>query len=519
MNTVPYVQQGMSSQYTGADPAVIVVFGSTGVGKSTFVNDASRADLQVGHGLASSTKEVQTSPVFQLNGRSVQLYDTPGFDDTSLTDTEILKRIAEFLEGMQVFLALDVYTRADIAITDNRMTGASVRSFELFTKICGLSTMRNVMIVTNMWSFPVDPEEERREDQLKASFFKIALDNGAKMARRAGVGSQSARGIVQVMLNLAPIDLQLPTEIARGLPLDATQAGIVVDQNLRVRLERQRREKEELEEELEAARQDRDRRAQEQLERYKRDREEEEQILRQQIELLRQSRRIVAANARQPAPGPSPGTSPTSELADEHDRGGGRPTGFSSQGSGVLLDFVGRATPAERTQSLLTDALLLVFQLVQLAVAYETTCWAPEVPDPLFTPPPQSQNPVATTQTSSRSRTRPRDRRTRSGTSSSNPRTTRAGYRDVLIRRSRHVRTSTSNFHPDTPIIDLPLRTLFRLLTRSFVLGEDVSLPGPVTEFRQRIGIVSEVMAALTRMRAARQEGTEGQAPGVAAAR
>ncbi|KAG8741179.1 hypothetical protein FRC10_003224 [Ceratobasidium sp. 414] len=165
----------------------------------------------------------------------------------------------------------------------------------------------------------------------------------------------------------------------------------------------------------------------------------------------------------------------------------------SSQGSGVLLDFVGRATPAQRTQGILTDALLLVCQLVQLAIAYETTCWAPEVPDPLFTPPPQSQNPVATT--------------------------TQTGYRDVLVRRSRHVRTSTSNFHPDTPIVDLPLRTLVRLLTRPFVLGEDAGLPGPATEFRQRIGIVSEVMAALMRMRAARQQGTEGRAPGAAAAR
>ncbi|KAG8741178.1 hypothetical protein FRC10_003223 [Ceratobasidium sp. 414] len=274
-----------------------------------FVNDASRADLTVGHGLASSTKEVQTSPIFRLDGRNVQLYDTPGFDDTSLTDTEILKRIAE--------------------ITDNRMTGASVRSFELFTKICGLSSMRNVMIVTNMWSSPADPEEERRDEQLKTSFFNVAVDNGAKMARRAGVGSQSARSIVQLMLNLPPIELQLQTELARGLPLDETQAGIVVDQNLRVRLERQRREREELEEELAAARQDRDRRAQEQLERYKRDREDEERILRQQIALLRESRRNLAASSRQPAPGANQVTNPAPELADGRDRGGSKATGIS----------------------------------------------------------------------------------------------------------------------------------------------------------------------------------------------
>ncbi|KAG9118297.1 hypothetical protein FRC07_007255 [Ceratobasidium sp. 392] len=188
----------------------------------------------------------------------------------------------------------------------------------------------------------------------------------------------------------------------------------------------------------------------------------------------------------------------------------------SSPGSGVLLDFVGRATPPQYAQGLLTDLTLLVFQLIQLAIAYETTCWTPEVPDPLFTPPPQSQNPVATTSTSqpsSRSRTRPRERRTRSGQSTSHPRTTRSGYRDVLVRRSRHIRTSTSSFHPDTPIIDLPLRTLGRLLTRSFVVGEDMSLPGgALGESRQRIGFAEigrEFMAIFARVRAERAQARE----------
>ncbi|KAG9118298.1 hypothetical protein FRC07_007256 [Ceratobasidium sp. 392] len=321
MNYVPYAQQGSS-----ADPAAIVVFGCTGVGKTTFVNDASRAELGVGHGLASSTQAVQTSPVFQLNGRNVILYDTPGFDDTMMTDTQILTRIADFLEGMyntgKKITGLLYFHR----ITDNRMTGASVRSFDLFTKMCGLSSMRNVMIVTNMWSDPADPEEDRRFEQLGTSFFNIALENGAKMSRRAGVGPQSAQAILQTVVNLQPVNLQLQIELARGLQLDETQAGMLVDQNLRVRLERQRREKEELEEELEAARQDRDRRAQEQLERYKRDREEEERILREQIEALKNARRALAGSTRHP--GASHGLEGSNpDHPDQPDRNGGR--GFS----------------------------------------------------------------------------------------------------------------------------------------------------------------------------------------------
>ncbi|KAG8768428.1 hypothetical protein FRC12_005572 [Ceratobasidium sp. 428] len=202
------------------------------------------------------------------------------------------------------------------------MTGASVRSFDLFTKICGLSKMHNAMIVTNMWSHPDDPEEMRRYEQLQATFFKAALDKGAKMSRRGGIGPQSAWAIIQAMLNLPPIELELQTQLARGLALDETEAGILVDQNLRVKLERQRREREELEEELQAAREDRDRRAQEQLERYKRDREQEEQYLRGQIELLQASRHRMRASAHQlvlAAP-----SSPIQDTPSGHDRPGGR---------------------------------------------------------------------------------------------------------------------------------------------------------------------------------------------------
>ena len=47
--------------------------------------------------LESCTAEVQLADKFTLNGRSVTLIDTPGFDDTTKSDTEILKMIAFFL--------------------------------------------------------------------------------------------------------------------------------------------------------------------------------------------------------------------------------------------------------------------------------------------------------------------------------------------------------------------------------------------------------------------------------------
>ena len=89
--------------------------GATGSGKSTvstvclavmirgspdslqFINLASGSTLRVGMGLESCTAEVKLADKFTLDGRSVTLIDTPGFDDTTRSDSDILEMIAAFL--------------------------------------------------------------------------------------------------------------------------------------------------------------------------------------------------------------------------------------------------------------------------------------------------------------------------------------------------------------------------------------------------------------------------------------
>ncbi|KAG9074235.1 hypothetical protein FRC06_010826 [Ceratobasidium sp. 370] len=83
------------------DVAIIVLFGATGAGKTSFANTASGGDcLTVGHSVKSCTEQVEKTDVFMVDGRPVVLVDCPGFDDTVLSDAEILKRIAEFLASM-----------------------------------------------------------------------------------------------------------------------------------------------------------------------------------------------------------------------------------------------------------------------------------------------------------------------------------------------------------------------------------------------------------------------------------
>ena len=92
--------------------------GATGSGKSTvclfllsvrppselipprfaqFINLVSGSNLRVGQGLRSCTDRVQIANSFYLDGRRVVLIDTPGFDDTTRSDTDVLKLVAAFL--------------------------------------------------------------------------------------------------------------------------------------------------------------------------------------------------------------------------------------------------------------------------------------------------------------------------------------------------------------------------------------------------------------------------------------
>ena len=58
---------------------------------------ASGDELTVGAGLRSCTNDVQVCRPFELDGRTVTLVDTPGFDDTTKSDTDVLAMIAAFL--------------------------------------------------------------------------------------------------------------------------------------------------------------------------------------------------------------------------------------------------------------------------------------------------------------------------------------------------------------------------------------------------------------------------------------
>lgn len=236
----------------------IAVMGATGSGKTTFINIASGSDLRVGMGLESCTNEVQTSQSFMLDGKRVVLIDTPGFDDTTKSDTDVLKMIAAYMQTMhkqEKLLSGVIYMHR---ISDIRVGGTSRRDFTMFQELCGKEAYKNVLMVTNMWG-EANEDALAREQELrdKDIFFKPILDNGALLLRHMN-DQESAHKIIQNLTGIDPVVLRIQTELAAMNDITQTSAYAQLNRELMEQAEKNRQELEKLRVELEEAAQAQD---------------------------------------------------------------------------------------------------------------------------------------------------------------------------------------------------------------------------------------------------------------------
>ncbi|KAJ2935280.1 hypothetical protein H1R20_g1813, partial [Candolleomyces eurysporus] len=186
-----------------------------------------------------------------LDGRSVTLIDTPGFDDATKSNTEILRMIALFLTETYQHgkkLAGVVYIHR---ISDFRMGGFSTRNFRMFREICGDSTFKNVIILTNMWGEVSKSVGEARERELASDdlFFKPVLEKGAQMLRHDHT-LESAQAIVKRLLDNNPLVLQIQREIVdEKKDILQTAAGTELNKELLAEKERHEQELRDLQDE------------------------------------------------------------------------------------------------------------------------------------------------------------------------------------------------------------------------------------------------------------------------------
>ncbi|KAL8792666.1 MAG: hypothetical protein Q9195_004726 [Heterodermia aff. obscurata] len=212
--------------------SMVVVMGTTGAGKSYLINQlAGCKAVEEGASLDSCTQACQMVPA-QLGNSKVLLIDTPGFDDTTRPDSEILTEIAKILSA-QYKLGVDlkgvIYVHR---ITDIRYGRSSVKTFEICQKVCGDAALENVLLVTSRWS-EVDPVlGSDRERQLRDKFWAYMLNQGSQMSRFHG-DRDSAIALISQLLSKDAIVLEIQKELVDdGKHLDDTVAGSYVSDTL-----------------------------------------------------------------------------------------------------------------------------------------------------------------------------------------------------------------------------------------------------------------------------------------------
>ncbi|KAF6749493.1 P-loop containing nucleoside triphosphate hydrolase protein [Ephemerocybe angulata] len=192
---------------------VIPVMGATGSGKSYFINKLLEATgnndrVEVGRELASCTSKINpikikglTSKYPTLKGRDVTIVDTPGFDDSVVSDFEIVKRIATWLKkscerGSVLGGVLYLHD-----MSQDRFSGATRRNLDHFNLLCGEPCLRKAVILTTKWGGADGRDFEKIETDLQANHWATMIQKGARTSRLdAKDECASARSIVDSLL-------------------------------------------------------------------------------------------------------------------------------------------------------------------------------------------------------------------------------------------------------------------------------------------------------------------------------
>ncbi|CEL03342.1 hypothetical protein ASPCAL04498 [Aspergillus calidoustus] len=235
----------------------IAVMGATGSGKSSFISLLTEQKPAIGHSLESCTEEVGVYESYILKDRNLYLIDTPGFDDTNRSDTEVLRELAGWLTAtysQNVRLAGIIYFHR---ISNVRMTGSAKRNILTFKKLCGDNALPNVVLATSMWDDVPHDVAIKREKELieQPEWWGHMISKGSRTFRHDNT-RESAITLVKGFLQVAKptVVLSLQEEMVDGhKTLEQTSAGVQLNEILAVERARFQRELEALQEDFKEA--------------------------------------------------------------------------------------------------------------------------------------------------------------------------------------------------------------------------------------------------------------------------
>ena len=246
--------------------------------------------------LSSSIETFKVEPYFYKlqDGKRIFLIDTPGFNDAIRSDSEILQEIAFFLAQtylQSIRLTGVVYLHR---ITDNRMSGSSLRNLQIFRELCGQSAYPHVALTTTMWDALQDPGEGANyQNQLLShgEWWGDMVRRQSHVARHDGKAS-TAESIIQNLISHRDPDLVLAIQremVLQKKSLEDTSAGLETSRLFRAVQDKKRSELGTVQERIQVARRARHDNAIEDL-------ESQESELRSELEKAKQAQQALKIN-------------------------------------------------------------------------------------------------------------------------------------------------------------------------------------------------------------------------------
>ena len=165
-------------------------------------------------------------------------------------------------------------------ISDDKFGGSAVKNFRMFRELCGEKTLKNVILMTNMWGRVTPQQGADREQQLRDKYFKAAIEKGAQLCRHTNT-PESAQEILRKILRNEPLVLKIQHElIDEHKDIGQTGAGEELNREICAVVARYQRKIGELEEDMHEATEEKDEESRDELEEEKRRMQEEIEKLR-----------------------------------------------------------------------------------------------------------------------------------------------------------------------------------------------------------------------------------------------
>jgi hypothetical protein len=134
--------------------------------------------------VAAETSEVKAYR-FSHGSRNYVLVDTPGFDDSAMSDEEVATKILEWLDssyrhGTRLNGIIYIHD-----IRKPRVQGSAYKNMRLFSQLCGEAALANVFLATSFWDQVTESVGVQREHELQTSkdFWGKMVAKGSEVVR------------------------------------------------------------------------------------------------------------------------------------------------------------------------------------------------------------------------------------------------------------------------------------------------------------------------------------------------